>query len=116
MKRILVLSLIALASLAVPVLAAPPFGMFGGRVGGGNAGDGVIPLHGWALDDNGVANVDIFVDGVVSGRARPGVAAAFPGFPDSATAGFAFQLDTTRYLNGVHTVSARVRSKTGEVV
>jgi hypothetical protein len=123
MKRTLVrslLSLTALAAVASPALAAPPFGMFGGRVGGGNAGAGVIPLHGWALDDNGVANVDIFVDGVVAGRAtygraRPGVAAAFPGFPDSATAGFAFQLDTTRYLNGIHTVTARVRSKAGEV-
>lgn len=121
MKRILVLSLIALASLAMPALAAPPFGAFGGRAGGGNAGGGVIPLHGWALDDDGVAWVDILVDGAVAGRAnlgrsRPGVALAHPGFPDSATAGFAFQLDTTRYLNGLHTVNARVRSKSGETV
>ena len=124
MKRNFVLTLMALvslASLAAPAEAAPPFGSFGGRSGGGNGGAGVIPLQGWALDDDGVLSVDILVDGAVAGRAnlgrsRPGVAASFPGFPDSAHAGFAFQLDTTRYLNGLHTVTARVKSKSGEVV
>lgn len=124
MKRNTVLTLMALVcltSLAAPALAAPPFGSFGGIAGGGNAGDGVIPLQGWALDDDGILSVDILVDGAVAGRAmlgrsRPGVAASFPGFPDSAHAGFAFQLDTTHYLNGNHTVTARVKSKSGEVV
>jgi N-acetylmuramoyl-L-alanine amidase len=100
--------------------AAPPFGSFGGKVGGGNSGAGLLPLHGWALDDDGVAAVDILVDGVIVGRAiygrtRPVVTDRFPGFPDSAAPGFAFQLDTTRYLNGLHTIGARVRSETGEV-
>ena len=121
MKRILVLSVIALAAFSVSAQAAPPFGSFGGKVGGGNAGAGVIPLHGWALDDNGVESVDILVDGAVAGRAhygrsRPRVAVTHPGFPDSAASGFAFQLDTTRYLNGLHTVTARVRSRIGEMV
>jgi hypothetical protein len=124
MKRNFVLTLIALASLAslaVPAHAAPPFGSFGGASGGNNAGDGVIPLQGWALDDDGVLYVDILVDGAVAGRAnlgrsRPRVALEFPGYPDSAHAGFAFQLDTTHYLNGLHTVTARVKSKSGEVV
>ena len=44
------------------------------------------------------------------------MAARFPGFPDSALPGFAFQLDTTHYLNGVHTVAIRVHSRAGEVV
>ena len=75
-----------------------------------------MPLHGWALDDDGVLAVDILVDGVVAGRSnygrgRPGVTKKFPGYPDSATPGFAFQLDTTRYLNGQHRVEARVVSK-----
>jgi N-acetylmuramoyl-L-alanine amidase len=124
MKRNFVLTLLALvstASLAAPAEAASPFGSFGGQSGGGNGGAGVIPLQGWALDDDGILSVDILVDGAVAGRAnlgrsRPGVAASFPGFPDSAHAGFAFQLDTTRYLNGLHTVTARVKSKSGEVV
>jgi N-acetylmuramoyl-L-alanine amidase len=99
--------------------AASPFGSLGGQVGGGNGGAGVIPIHGWALDDNAVAAVDILVDGRVAGRAqygrsRPGVAVDFPGYPDSAAAGFAFELDSTRYLNGNHQITARVLSAIGE--
>jgi hypothetical protein len=121
MKRYVIVSLIAVALLAaVPGWAAPPFGSFGGIVGGGNSGAGLLPLTGWALDDNGVLAVDILVDGIVAtranyGRARAGVTARFPGYPDSASPGFAVQLDTTHYLNGLHTVTARVKSRAGEV-
>lgn len=121
MKRKVILGIVVLALTAViPSWAAPPFGQFGGIVGGGNSGAGLLPLHGWALDDNGVEAVDIYVDGTPAGRAnygrgRPGVTLKFPGFPDSAAPGFAFQIDTTRYLNGLHKVEARVRSKTGEI-
>jgi N-acetylmuramoyl-L-alanine amidase len=120
MKRNIILSA-AVALLSVPAWAAPPFGSFGGIVGGANAGAGLLPLHGWALDDNGVQAVDILVDGVLAGRAqygraRAGVTAKFPGFPDSEAPGFAFELDTTRYLNGRHTVTVRVRSEAAEVV
>lgn len=116
------LSAIGVVLLAsAPALAARPFGSFGGIVGGGNAGSGLLPLHGWALDDNGIQAVDILVDGLVAGRAhygraRAGVTARFPSFPDSALPGFAFELDTTRYLNGVHSVVVRIRSRAGEVV
>lgn len=115
-------SAIAAVLLAsAPAVAAPPFGSFGGIVGGGNAGSGVLPLHGWALDDNGIQAVDILVDGLVAGRAhygraRAGVTARFPNFPNSDLPGFAIELDTTHYLNGVHSVAARIRSRAGEVV
>ena len=121
MKRNIVLTAIAVALLgSAPSWAAAPFGSFGGKVGGGNSGAGLIPLHGWALDDNGIEAVDVLVDGLVAGRAdygrsRPGVTAQHPGYPDSALPGFAFELDTTRYLNGNHTVSIRVKSKAGEI-
>ena len=120
MKRNVILSVVAAVLLAsAPAWAAAPFGSFGGIVGGGNAGAGVVPLFGWALDDNGVQAVDILVDGLVAGRAsygraRAGVTAQFPGYPDSALPGFAFQLDTTHYLNGLHNVVVRIRSKAGE--
>ena len=115
-----VLALLAALAVAIPSHAAPPFGSFGGLVAGGNGGGGVLPIHGWALDDDGVAAVDILVDGIVVGRAqygrqRPGVTDSFPGFPDSAAPGFAFQLDTTHYLNGLHRVSARILSNSGEI-
>ena len=119
-------SLIVIAA-ALVLLAAPsafaqptvPFGHFDGQVQGGNGATGVIPLAGWALDDDGVQSVDVYVDGHSAGRTtyglhRPGVAARYPGFPDSEAAGFGFQLDTTHYLNGLHSVQALVTSGTGQ--
>ncbi|HEV8579960.1 MAG TPA: hypothetical protein VGX68_12875 [Thermoanaerobaculia bacterium] len=122
MKRNVILSaVVAVLLVSIPAWAAPPFGSFGGIVGGGNSGAGLLPLHGWALDDDGVLAVDILVDGLVAGRAqysraRAGVTAKFPGFPDSAAPGFAFELDTTHYLNGLHQVVPRVKSRAGEVI
>lgn len=118
MKRSLVVFGLTMV-VAGALHAAVPFGGFGGVEGGDNAGAGVIQFHGWALDDDGVAAVDIFVDGVIAGRAEYGrprvdVSALHPGFPDSAAAGFAFGLNSTQYLNGLHEVSARVLSATGE--
>ncbi len=119
-RKLFIAVLVGVAlSTAGAAFAASPFGNVGGQVGGGNGGAGVIPIHGWALDDDGVAAVDILVDGRVAGRAqygriRPQVAQDFPGFPDSAAAGFAFELDSTQFLNGDHEVGARVLSQTGE--
>jgi hypothetical protein len=107
-----------------PVASAlgDPFGFFDGV--GDNLPANVIrdsvPLIGWALDDDGVAAVDVTVDGAVVGRARygdarPDVAAMFPGFPNGALSGWYFQLDTTNFLNDEHVVSALVVSNSGEV-
>src|SRR5688500_5415231 len=79
-RKILWTAIGALLLAALPAAAAPPFGSFGGKVGGGNGAANLLFLHGWALDDDGVDSVDIFVDGVIAGRAvygrsRPGVAA-----------------------------------------
>ncbi len=117
---VLLLSAVLMA-VAPPAMAqsGTPFGFFDGQVGGGNGATGVMPLVGWALDDDGIAAVDVFVDGLIVGRAvygsfRPGPAVRYPGFPDSQAAGWTFQLDTTRFLNGLHTVTARVTSESGE--
>ncbi len=115
-----ILTIIAVSTLAAaPVFAASPFGFLDGKTTGGNGATGVVPLVGWALDDDGVRAVDIYVDGVIAGRAhygrnRPGVTRHFPGYPDSDAAGFAFQLNSTHYLNGVHEVQAQVVSQSGE--
>jgi len=120
MKRSVTLTIMTVLLASVPAWAAPPFGSFGGQVGGGNAGANLMPLTGWALDDNGVNAVDILVDGVVVGRAnyhrnRPEIAKKYPGYPDSLAAGFAYSLDTTHFLNGSHRVTAQIQSKTGEI-
>jgi hypothetical protein len=114
------LSLLAVAGATGAQAAAAPFGWFGGFARSGNAASGVEPVQGWALAQAGVLTVDIVVDGVVVaranyGRSRPGVTKLFPGYPDSAAPGFGYQLDTTHFLNGLHRVSARVTSRTGQV-
>lgn len=109
-------------ALGAVIVAAPaeaqPFGAFGGQSGGGNGAAGVARLFGWALDADGVAAVDIYVDGVIAGRAvygrnRPEVGDMFPGFPDGDNAGWVFALNTTRYSNGLHTITPRAISVTG---
>lgn len=114
--------------LALSLLAASgttgawgiPFGSFDGLARGGNAGNGVVGLVGWALAETGVYSVDIVVDGGVIGqatygRSRPGVTQLYPNYPNSAAPGFAYELDTTHFLNGLHTVTARVTSEIGLV-
>lgn len=105
---------------AVGAGAGKPFGFFDGHAHGHNAVTGNLPLTGWALDDDGIAAVDILVDGFVVARAqygenRPGIETLYPSFPDADAPGFAYILNTTWFLNGVHTVSAQAISTVGEV-
>jgi len=116
-----VVSLLASGATGAWAAVTAPFGYFGGFARPGNAGNGVMPVQGWALAQTGVFAVDVVVDGEIVGRAaygrsRPGVTQQHPGFPDSGAPGFGFQLDTTHFLNGMHSVTARVMSRTGQVV
>ncbi|HEX2164935.1 MAG TPA: Ig-like domain-containing protein [Thermoanaerobaculia bacterium] len=109
------------AAVAVPSALGQgdrPFGRIG-ELQGRNAGSGVVDLAGWALDDDGVESVDVTVDGVVVGRAlyggaRPDVAVIHPGFPDAGQSGFVFELDTTRFVNGLHLVGGVITATNGE--
>ena len=119
MRRNFMWAVIVQAVIAAPVWAAAPFGFFDGIARGGNSGQGLLQVVGWALDDDGVERVEVYVDEVIAGpgrygRHRPGVAVLYPGYPDSDAAGFGFPIDTTHYTNGNHTVSVRVTSNTGE--
>ena len=92
----LTLSVVFLA--ATPVMAAQPFGVLEGLGGGQNAGGGILPITGWALDDDGIERVEIYVDGVIYnvahyGQNRPEVEIVFPGYPDGAHNGFGIHLD-----------------------
>jgi len=120
-RSFVILGLLAGFLVSAPGWAALPFGHLDGKLRGGNAGGGVMGITGWALDDDGVYQVAILVDGVEIGQAnyhqtRPGVTRQYPGYPDSPRPGFGYQLDTTRFLNGLHRVSVLVRSlRAGEV-
>jgi len=73
---------------------------------------GVVTGYGWALDDGGpIDRVEIYLDGeyignAVYGASRPDVANDYPGREDSPNFGYTFELDTTLYSNGSHTLSA----------
>ncbi len=91
----------------------PPFGSFDTPVNGSTI-YGIVPVTGWALDDEGVTSVQIFRD-PVSGEggsliylgdavfiegARPDVAAAYPNYPNNTTAGWGFNWLTNGLPNG----------------
>ncbi len=110
---------LSLAFAGLPAFAAVPFGYLEGIRGGWNAGGGLLPITGWAVDDDGVERVELYVDGVIAGltdygQNRPDVQQVFPGYPDGAQVGFGIYLDSTLYSNTLHQISARVTSNTGE--
>ena len=83
------------------------------------AANGVLTVAGWALDDRQVDHVDVIVDGLlerqaVTGIYRADVAANFPDNPAAIVAGFVLNIDSTRYTNGVHTVSTRAVDDQGQ--
>ncbi len=92
---------------------------------------GSFPIQGWALDDEDIDHLDFLVDGLIVagavGRGKPGTAnfgttrpdvyAAFPDFPGPAPrslySGFIANIDTTRFLNGIHIFSVRATDNRG---
>jgi hypothetical protein len=69
---------------------------------------------GWALDNVGIARIEVLVDGQVIGQAihglsRPDIASVWgAAFPNAANSGFSFGLDTTRFSTGEHTLAVRL--------
>jgi len=121
MKRhVTIATLFACAALTASSLwAAAPFGQIQGLQNGYTGGTGSIPLVGWALDDDGIARVDVSVDGNVVGAAvygtgRPRVTKKYPGYVDSNGPGWVYWINTTHFLNGNHKLGAIIRSRTGE--
>jgi hypothetical protein len=76
-----------------------------------------IAINGWALDPAGISGVAVHVDGVphaaTIGIARPDVAQAKPGFPDSAKAGFAFEGDFADLSPQRHEVAVVATNRAG---
>jgi len=90
---------------------------------------GVYPVTGWVIDAEGVrtttapdgkvrADIEVMVDDAVVGQAiyplpRPDVAIAHPDVGEAFNSGFQMNLDTTRFTNGLHTISVRVWDTNG---
>ncbi|MGI8385425.1 Ig-like domain-containing protein [Robertmurraya sp. P23] len=78
---------------------------------------GAINVKGWVLDSSGVSKVEVFLDGKVVGTAqygiaRPDVHKAYPEYQNPYS-GFTYSLDTTRFINGQHTLTVKETGKNG---
>ncbi|MCG8462916.1 MAG: hypothetical protein MI919_42065, partial [Holophagales bacterium] len=85
----------------------------------GSQYSGVIRYEGWAVDLQGVDQVDIYVDGDFLGTAmygvdsRPQVAVEFPGYPDAAAPVWRLWADSTVLSEGFHQVQVVVTDDLG---
>jgi uncharacterized repeat protein (TIGR02543 family) len=104
--------------------AVKPFGALDTPAQGGIASGSAYVNFGWALTPlpNTIpgdgSTLIVWLNGVPVGspvysQYREDVAALFPGYNNSSAAGGYFYLDTTPYLNGVHTISWSVKDNAG---
>jgi N-acetylmuramoyl-L-alanine amidase len=80
---------------------------------------GIKNVSGWLLDESGVGQIEVLVDGIVVGEAtygdpRPDVQKVFPQY-NNGKAGFHYALDTTRFAIGQHNITIRETGKNGRV-
>jgi len=67
--------------------------------------DNVLEIRGWALNGSGVSDVNVYVDGILKGKAetgisRPDVNQAFAGYPGGGQSGFKIALETQGLKRG----------------
>ena len=79
---------------------------------------GSFPVSGWALDTDGVARVDVLIDGGIMqsamyGDARPDVAASYPDMAAAMFSAWIANVDTTRVENGVHLLEVKAVDRNG---
>jgi hypothetical protein len=85
-----------------------------------NAFSGMAAFGGWAIDDNAaVGSVNVYVDGGFVGAAaygapRQDVCTVFPARSGCPNVGWTFQLDTTEYANGPHTLNITAFAANGQ--
>jgi hypothetical protein len=73
-------------------------------------------VTGWALDDSGISQVTVTIDGqnpmpAALGLPHPGVAAAYPGKPGNESAGFAIEIPSLP--KGPHSLTVTIQAKNG---
>ncbi len=81
---------------------------------------GIGNLRGWALDQQGVERVEIYIDGkylydAPYGGSRRDVGSKYPGFPNANNSGFSLAYGFSNLSIGEHTITARLVNSLGEV-
>lgn len=79
---------------------------------------GTVVFQGWAIDENGAAIVEMYVDGNFVGTAqtglpRPDVRDAYPFIGNSGQSGWRFSFDTSKLSNSRHRLVVRVTDTGG---
>ena len=77
---------------------------------------GTVPVYGWAFDNVAVDRIEVYVDGLLDGNAtygtsRPDVAAIYPNI--SADVGYAYSLNTAKYVDGAHAIVVKAYDTNG---
>ncbi|UZW14997.1 N-acetylmuramoyl-L-alanine amidase [Clostridium pasteurianum] len=77
-----------------------------------NLGGKSIQVKGWSLNDSGVKQVSVYVDGNQIGNANIGqvrsdVNRVFPGYLGGLNSGFTYNLDLSKLSNGQHTITVK---------
>jgi ADP-heptose:LPS heptosyltransferase/GT2 family glycosyltransferase len=80
---------------------------------------GRMTIEGWALARDGMAAIDVALDGVALGPAhfgvvRPDVGAAFPAWSGAARSGYTFHCPSRALPDGDHAITLTARSKAGD--
>ncbi|MCP4218653.1 MAG: hypothetical protein GY765_28725 [bacterium] len=95
--------------------AVKPFGAIDTPTQGGDATGTEFRNHGWALTPmpnsiaQGTTAVKLYINGILEGNANYGharedIPALFPGYANSERPHAFFDIDTTQYANGVHSI------------
>jgi N-acetylmuramoyl-L-alanine amidase len=110
------------ATVAVMVTAVPPSVQIDAPAAG-SVLSGVATVSGWALDNRllvgtAIGSVQVKVDGVTVGAAsygvnRPDVCNNYPGRPGCPNVGYTYQLNTTTFSPGTHTITVSATDTDG---
>lgn len=106
--------------------AVKPFGAIDTPTQGGTANGSSFRNHGWVLTPmpNSIptdgSTIHVYVDGMNLGHPnyniyRSDIAALFPGYANKDGAGGYFDIDTTAYTNGVHTIYWTAQDNAGNI-
>jgi ADP-heptose:LPS heptosyltransferase/GT2 family glycosyltransferase len=111
---------------ALAVTVAPPASAFRFELDGPRTHEGAavqpitgrLVVEGWALGRDGIAGIDVELDGTLLGQAhygmaRPDVSVAFPDWDDAARSGYTFHCPARALPEGEHIIQVVARSKTG---
>jgi hypothetical protein len=112
-----VVAVAATTSCSSPSFSKLPFG-FVDAPRPGETLRGAITIAGWALSEDRIERVAIYIDRsyasrALLGQARPDVAKAYPGMPNAAVSGWITVLNTGSFSQGKHEIIVQARSEDG---